>query len=63
MRLLEMVLQFPASFVNQLEMLRHIELQEEEKRSGLREEGERKSEVQQNLASSKSAKKLKILMN
>ena len=62
MRLLEMVLQFPASFVNQLEMLRHSELQEEEKRS-LREEGERKSEVQQNLASFKSAKKLKIMMN
>ena len=47
-QLAEMVLQFPASFANQLEMLRHVELQEEEKRA-LREEGERKDRViQQN---------------
>ena len=44
-----MVLQFPASFANRLEMLRHIEVQEEEKRS-LSEEGERKDRViQQNV--------------
>ena len=38
-RLAEMVLQFPASFANRLEMLRQIERVEEEKRA-LREEGE-----------------------
>ena len=38
-RLAEMVLQFPASFANRLEMLREIEHVEEEKRA-LREEGE-----------------------
>ena len=47
-RLSDMVLQFPASFANQLEMLRNIENQEDEKRS-LREEGERKDQIiQQN---------------
>ena len=40
-RLAEMVLQFPASFANRLEMLRQIEADGEEKR-GLTEEGERK---------------------
>ena len=40
-RLAEMVLQFPASFANRLEMLRRIEAVEEEKRA-LTEEGERK---------------------
>ena len=40
-RLSEMVLQFPASFANQLEMLRHIEADEEEKKT-LREEGKLK---------------------
>ena len=39
-QLAEMVLQFPASFANRLEMLRRIEAQEEEK-IALREEGER----------------------
>ena len=38
-RLAEMVLQFPASFANRLEMLRQIEHQEEEKQT-LRKEGE-----------------------
>ena len=38
-RLADMVLQFPASFANQLEMLRQIECVEEEKQA-LREEGE-----------------------
>ena len=38
-RLAEMVLQFPASFANRLEMLRQIERMEEEKQA-LREEGE-----------------------
>ena len=47
-QLAEMVLQFPASFSNQLEMLRHIEVQEEEK-IALREEGEGKDRmIQQN---------------
>ena len=40
-RLVEMVLQFPASFANRLEMLREIEADGEEKRA-LTEEGERK---------------------
>ena len=40
-RLAEMVLQFPASFANRLEMLRQIAAVEEEKRT-LTEEGERK---------------------
>ena len=40
-QLTEVKLQFPASFANRLEMLRCIEVQEEEKRA-LREEGERK---------------------
>ena len=43
-RLEGMVLQFPASFVNRLEMLRQIEAIEEEKRA-LSEEGERKDRV------------------
>ena len=43
-RLAEMVLQFPASFANGLEMLRHIGAGEEEKRA-LTEEGERKDRV------------------
>ena len=43
-RLAEMVLQFPASFANQLEMLRQIEVIEAEKRA-LTEEGERKDRV------------------
>ena len=43
-QLAEMVLQFPASFANRLEMLRRIEVQEEEKRT-LREEGEREDRV------------------
>ena len=43
-QLAEMVLQLPASFANRLEMLRRIEVQEEEKRA-LREEGERKDRV------------------
>ena len=43
-RLAEMVLQFPASFANRLEMLRHIGADEEEKRA-LTEEGERKDRV------------------
>ena len=47
-RLAETKLQYPVSFVNQLEMLKHIEAQEEEKRA-LREEGEKKNKViQQN---------------
>ena len=47
-RLAEMVLQFPASFTNRLEMLRRIEADGEEKRT-LTEEGERKDRViQQN---------------
>ena len=40
-RLAEMVLQFPASFANRLEMLRQIEADTREKRA-LKEEGERK---------------------
>ena len=43
-RLAEMVLQFPASFVNRLKMLRQIEAVEREKRA-LTEEGERKDRV------------------
>ena len=43
-RLAEMVLQFPASFANRLEMLRRIEAVEEEKRA-LTEEEERKDRV------------------
>ena len=43
-RLAEMVLQFPASFANRLEMLRRIEADGEEKRA-LTEEGERKDRV------------------
>ena len=43
-RLAEMVLQFPASFTNRLEMLRRIEADGEEKRA-LTEEGERKDRV------------------
>ena len=43
-RLAEMVLQFPASFANRLEMLRQTDEDEEEK-SALAEEGERKDEV------------------
>ena len=47
-QLAEMMLQFPVSFANILEILRHIEVQQEEKRA-LREEGERKDRViQQN---------------
>ena len=46
-QLSEMVLQFPASFTNRLEMLRRIEADEEEK-NFLRKEGERKGmEIQQ----------------
>ena len=46
-RLAEMVLQFPASFTNRLEMLRRIEADGEEKRA-LTEEGERKDrDIQQ----------------
>ena len=50
-RLAEMVLQFPASFANRLEMLRQIEHQEEEKqtlRSELENEIQRKEEQIQN---------------
>ena len=43
-RLAEMVLQFPASFANRLEMMRRIEAVEEEKKA-LTEEGERKDRV------------------
>ena len=43
-RLADMVLQFPASFANRLEMMRRIEAVEEEKRA-LTEEGERKDRV------------------
>ena len=43
-RLADMVLQFPASFANRLEMLRQIEADGEEKRA-LTEEGERKDRV------------------
>ena len=43
-RLADMVLQFPASFANRLEMLRRIEADGEEKRA-LTEEGERKDRV------------------
>ena len=43
-RLAEMVLQFPASFTNRLEILRQIEADGEEKRA-LTEEGERKDRV------------------
>ena len=43
-QLAEMVLQFPASFANQLEILKRIEAVEEEKRV-LTEEGERKDRV------------------
>ena len=43
-RLAAMVLQFPASFANRLEMLRHIQHQEEEKRA-LREERETKRQA------------------
>ena len=43
-RLAEMVLQFPASFANRLEMLRRIEADKEEKRV-LTKEGERKDRV------------------
>ena len=43
-RLANMVLQFPASFANRLEMLRRIEVDGEEKRA-LTEEGERKDRV------------------
>ena len=43
-RLAEMVLQFPTSFANRLEMLRQIEADGEEKRA-LTEEGERKDRV------------------
>ena len=43
-RLAEMVLQFPASFANRLEMMRQIEADGEEKRA-LTEEGERKDRV------------------
>ena len=43
-RLAEMVLQFPASFANRLEMLRRIEADGEEKRA-LTKEGERKDRV------------------
>ena len=43
-RLAEMVLQFPASFTNRLEILRRIEADGEEKRA-LTEEGERKDRV------------------
>ena len=43
-RLADMVLQFPASLVNRLEMLRQIEADGEEKRA-LTEEGERKDRV------------------
>ena len=43
-RLAEIVLQFPASFANRLEMLRRIEADGEEKRA-LTEEGERKDRV------------------
>ena len=47
-QLTELVLQYPISFANRLEMLRHNEIQEEEKRA-LREEGERKDRmIQQN---------------
>ena len=45
-RLAEMVLQFPASFANRLEMLRRIEAVEEEK-IALSEEGERKDRAVQ----------------
>ena len=50
-RLTEMVLQFPASFANRLEMLRQIEADREEKRA-LTEERERKSEIIQSQISS-----------
>ena len=43
-RLVDMVLQFPASFTNRLEILRRIEADGEEKRA-LTEEGERKDRV------------------
>ena len=43
-QLVEMVLQFPTSFANRLEMMRRIEAVEEEKRA-LTEEGERKDRV------------------
>ena len=46
-RLAEMMLKFPASFTNRLEMLRRIEAVEEEKRA-LTEEGERKDRSVQN---------------
>ena len=48
-RLADMVLQFPASFANRLEMLRQIEADGEEKRA-LTEEGERKDRVIQQKA-------------
>ena len=47
-QLIEMRLQFPTSFANQLEMLRHIEAQEEEKRT-LREEGETESQQKEQI--------------
>ena len=50
-----MVDQFPASFINRLEMLRHIETQEEEKRA-LREEAERKDSIIQRNGSELQAK-------
>ena len=50
-----MVDQFPASFTNRLEMLRHIETQEEEKRV-LREEAERKDSIIQRNGSELQAK-------
>ena len=43
-QLAEMVLQFPASFANRLEMMRHIKVVEEEKKA-LAEEGVRKDRV------------------
>ena len=56
-QLSEMVLQFPASFSNQLEMLRHIEVDEKEK-SVLRKEGERKDmKVQRKIEQISSIKK------
>ena len=54
-RLAEMVLQFPASFANRLEMLRQIEEDEREKRA-FTEEGERKDKIIQE-------KSNEILMN
>ena len=54
-RLAEIVLQFPTSFTNQLEMLRQIEADREEKRALIRE-GERKDRVIQQKESEICAK-------